>query len=88
MVTGADPSRCHRPGCLAGDSARTDGVSGRAAEWRTSPLQQGAQVISGIPPWFLVFIDPGWWNEFGDAIGGEDDRPVTFMDFGMMMPAK
>ena len=45
-------------------------------------------MVGGVPSGFLVFIDPGWWNEFGDTIGGEDDRPVAFVDFGMMVTAK
>ena len=45
-------------------------------------------MVGGVPPRLLIFIDPGWWNEFGDTIGGEDDRPVAFLDFRMMMPAK
>jgi len=54
---------------------------------RLHPEQRG-EVVGGVPPWFLVFIDPGWWNEFGYTIGGEDDRPVAFVDFGMMMSAQ
>jgi hypothetical protein len=45
-------------------------------------------VVGGVPSRFLVFIDPGWGNEFGYSIGGEDDRPVAFVDFGMMVPAQ
>jgi len=50
-----------------------------------SRAQQGGEVVGGVPPWFLGFIHPWWGYEFGDTIWGENDRPVAFMDFGVMV---
>src|SRR5664279_2962645 len=38
--------------------------------------------------WCTVRVDPGWWEVFGDAVGGEPDVPVSPVELPMMMWAK
>ncbi len=45
------------------------------------------EVVDGVPSGFLVGVDPGWGDEFGDAVGGPDDCPFTSVDGCVMETA-
>src|SRR6476619_7097976 len=52
-----------------------------------SCAQGSGDVVHGVPSGFLVGVDPGWGDEFGDAVGGPDDGPFTSVDGCVMETA-
>src|SRR5664279_4142464 len=42
-------------------------------------------VVHGVTPGCAVRVDPGWWEVFGDTVGGEPDLPVALVDQAMMV---
>ena len=51
----------------------------------SSCFEHGGEVVGGVSPRLLFLINPRRRNKFRDTLSGEDDPPVSFMYFGMMV---
>jgi len=45
-------------------------------------------VVHLVSAWFLGGVQPGGWDGFGGAVGGEVDGPFAFVDFGVVVGAE
>jgi hypothetical protein len=69
--------RCPRPG----DGA----ISRRAVATGGYALFVSVVVVAEGSP---VGVDPGGWEEFGSAVGGDPDGPVAVVDQGVVVAAE
>jgi hypothetical protein len=45
-------------------------------------------VVHHVSSWCAGGVDPGWWQELGDAVVGEADVPVSVVDVAVVVGAE